>query len=122
MKIYQQIITGRAWWKMVPDQSLFDLGVDSDRTLNAAKRSVDGTGAMIYLSSQCQVLVNIDKILTQRTRVTWINPQNGEQKEAGDYATGNRTGSIFPQGQKAWFTVPDFWEDAVLVLDGYDPA
>lgn len=122
MQVFKQIVTSRAWWQMIPDQSLFETGVNSDRTLNAAKRTVDSSCAMIYLSSQCQVSINLDRILNQRVRGNWVNPQNGEKHDAGDYATGNRTGSIFPQGQKAWFSVPDFWEDAVLVLDGYDPA
>jgi hypothetical protein len=122
MQVFKQIVTSRAWWQMIPDQSLFETGVNSDRTLNAAIRTVDSSCAMIYLSSQCQVSINLDRILNQRVRGNWVNPQNGEKHDAGDYATGNRTGSIFPQGQKAWFSVPDFWEDAVLVLDGYDPA
>jgi len=122
MQVYKETITSRAWWQMVPDQCMFEAGIGSDRTLNAAKRAVDSTCALIYLSSQCHVRLNIDRILTQRVRGTWINPQSGEQKDAGDYPTGNRTGSIFPQGQKVWFTTPDFWEDAALILDGYDPA
>jgi len=121
MQTYKQIITSRAWWQMVPDQCMFEVGISSDRTLNAAKRTTDSTCAMLYLSSQCHVRLNIDRILTQRVRATWINPQDGKQKEAGDYPTGNKTGSIFPQGQKVWLQVPDFWEDAVLILDGYDP-
>jgi hypothetical protein len=120
MQIYKQVIASRAWWQMIPEQGLFETGLGSDRTLNAAKRTLDSSCAMLYLSNPGHVLLNLDKILNQRVRATWINPQNGEQKDAGDFATGNRTGSIFPQGQKAWFTTPDFWEDAVLVLDGYD--
>ena len=107
---------------MIPDQCMFEIGISSERTLNAAKRSTDRTYAMLYLSSQCHVRVNIDRILTERVRATWINPQTGEQLEAGDYATGNQTGSIFPVGTKLWFATPDFWEDAVLILDGYDPT
>ncbi len=120
MQIYRQIITSRAWWEMVPDQCMFEVGIGSDRTLNVAKRTADSTCVMIYLSSYCHVRLNLDRILTTRVRGTWVNPQTGDRKDAGDYPTGNRTGSIFPQGQKVWFQVPDFWEDAVLVLDGYD--
>jgi hypothetical protein len=120
MQVYKQIITSRPWWRMVPDQCMFEIGISSERTLNAAKRTADNTFAMIYLSSQCHVRLNIDRILTQRVRATWVNPQNGEELAAGDYATGNHTGSIFPVGTKAWFACPDFWEDAVLILDGYN--
>jgi hypothetical protein len=120
MQVYKQIITSRPWWQMVPDQCMFETGISSERTLNAAKRTTDSTCAMIYLSSQCHVRLNIDRILTQRVRATWINPQNGDELDAGDYATGNQTGSIFPVGTKIWFACPDFWADAVLILDGYN--
>jgi hypothetical protein len=120
MQVYKQTITSRPWWRMVPDQGLFDLGVGSERTLNAAKRTTDSTCAMLYLSSQCHVRLHLDKILTKRVRATWINPQDGSAQEAGDYSTGNRTGNVFPEWQRVWFSVPDFWEDAVLILDGYD--
>jgi hypothetical protein len=72
---------------------------------------------MIYLSSQCHVLLHLDKIATRDVKATWINPQNGEQKEAGTYATGNLTDSFFPRSQTQWFSTPGYWEDAVLILD-----
>jgi len=122
MQIYKQIITSRPWWQMIPDQCMFEIGIGSERTLNAAKRTPDSTCAMIYLSSQCHVRLNIDRILTQRLQATWVNPQTGEEQDAGDYATGNQTGSIFPEGKKIWFACPEFWQDAVLILDGYNPV
>jgi hypothetical protein len=36
-----------------------------------------------------------------------VNPANGEQKDIGLLKRGDN-----------WFTTPDFWEDAVLILDG----
>jgi hypothetical protein len=120
MAVHRKIITSRPWWRMVPDQGLFDTGTGSDRTLNAAVRSVDSCCSLIYLSSQCHVRLNLDKILTRRVRATWVNPQDGEETDAGEYATGNGTGGVFPKRERAWFSVPSFWEDAVLILDGYD--
>jgi hypothetical protein len=43
---------------------------------------------------------------------------SGERKDAGIHQTGNRTGSTFPQSRTQFFKTPDFWEDAVLLLEG----
>ena len=105
---------------MVPDQGLYASGVSSERTLNTALRTMDSTCAMLYLASQCHVLVHLDKILTREVKVTWVNPRDGEQREAGTYPTGNNTGKVFPEARSQWFSVPGHWEDAVLILDGAD--
>lgn len=118
MTCFKRIATCRPWWRRVPDQSLLASGVSSERTLNAAVRSVDSDWAIIYLSSQCHVLVELDKILTLRVKATWVNPQNGDQHQAGTYDTGNDPGGIFPRPTTQWFSTPPFWEDAVLILDG----
>jgi Putative collagen-binding domain of a collagenase len=102
----------------VPDQGLFAAGVSSERTLNTAVRSANSDWAMIYLSSQCHALIHLDRVLAQQVRATWINPANGEQRDAGTFATGNLAGSVFPQARTQWFSTPGHWEDAVLLLDG----
>ncbi len=122
MQLFKRIATSRPWWERIPDQSIFASGVSSERTLNAAVRAPDGSWAMLYLSSQCHVLVHLDKILTRLVRCTWVNPATGEERDAGTYPTGNRTGSIFPEGKSQWFSVPGHWEDAVLLLDGVEEA
>jgi hypothetical protein len=118
MGLFRRIASLRPWWMRVPDQGLFNSGVSSERTLNAAVRGMDSTWAMLYLSSQCHVHVNLDKILTPRVQCTWINPASGEEKDAGIYATGNGTGAIFPEWRSQWFSVPGHWEDAILLMDG----
>jgi len=118
MAQFRAIASSRPWWKRVPDQGLFASGVSCERTLNAAVRSVDSDWAMIYLSSQCHVLIHLDKVLTKRVQVTWVDPRNGEQRDAGTYATGNLVEGTFPQPKSQWFSVPGHWEDAVLILDG----
>ncbi len=122
MTQFRAIASRRPWWKMIPDQGLFAEGsASSGRTLNAAMRTPDRTCAMLYLSSQCHVLLYIDRIATRRVQATWVNPQNGETVDGGTYETGNRVpGQVFPRWTVQWFSVPDFWEDAVLLLDGVD--
>jgi hypothetical protein len=120
MGLFRQIATARPWWQRVADQGLFASGVSSERTLNTAVRGTDSTWAMLYFASQCHALVHIDRILTQRVKCTWVNPATGEEKEAGEYTTGNNTGKPFPQATTQWFSVPGHWEDAVLILDGMD--
>jgi len=117
MTQFKAIATSRPWWNMVPDQSVFASGVSSERTLNTALRTVDNSCVMIYLSSQCHALIHLDKIASKEAKATWVNPQTGEQRDAGTYATGNLTGSVFPKAEKQWFSTPGHWEDAVLILD-----
>lgn len=119
MAQFKSIANLRQWWNMIPDQGLFLSGESSEKTLNTALRSVDRKCAMIYLSSQCHALINIDRIATPNVKATWVNPQNGEMKDAGTYQTGN-TGAIFPQWVSKWFSTPQFWEDAILILDGIE--
>jgi hypothetical protein len=117
MSLLRSIAGSRPWWKMIPDQSLFESGVNSGRTLNAALRSVDGQHAMIYLSTQCHALINVDKIEARDAKATLINPATGEERGAGTHATGSYTGAVFPRRTSVWFSVPGHWEDAVLILD-----
>lgn len=118
MTLFKKIATSRPWWQMIPDQGLFDSGVSSERTQNTAMRTQDSTCAMLYLSSQCHARINLDRILTRNVKASLINPATGEEKDAGSYATGNLTGSAFPEWKSQWFSVPGHWEDAVLILDG----
>lgn len=120
MTIFKSIATSRSWWKRVPDQGLFASGVSSERTLNAAARSVEGDWALVYLSSQCHVLIHLTKILTRHVHVTWINPRDGEHRDGGIFPTGNRTGATFPEMQTQWFSTPGHWEDALLLLEGIE--
>jgi hypothetical protein len=119
MTVFKQIATSRPWWKMVPDQGLFDAGVSCERTLNTALRAVDGSCAMLYLASQCHVRINLDKILTKQCRATLADPRTGELHDLGVRDTGNGVG-VFPKGQHRWFSVPGHWEDAVLILDAVE--
>jgi hypothetical protein len=118
MTLFKKIATSRPWTQMVPDQSLFSSGISSERTLNTAVRTLDSSCAMLYLSSQCHVRVNVDRILTRRVKATMVNPANGDEIDAGTYETGNAAGAVFPPWRGEWFSVPNYWEDAVLILDG----
>lgn len=121
MGIFRQIACSRPWWKMVPDQGFFADGISSERTLNTALRSFDSDFAMLYLSSQCHVQLYLERILTRQVKITWINPRTGEERDGGTYLTGNRNEKAFPDGfTRTPFTVPGYWEDAVLILDGLE--
>jgi hypothetical protein len=114
----KEIVTSLPWWELTPDQGVFATGVGSERTLNAAQRSSRGDRVLVYLSSQCTVVLHLDKIASRNARVTWINPATGERRSAGTFRTGNLNGKSFPDGQTQSFTVPGHWEDAALLLEG----
>jgi hypothetical protein len=117
MGLFKRIVTARPWSQMIPDQGMFDSGVSNERTLNAARRAVDGSSALLYLAGQCHVRVNVERLMARHVHATWINPVTGEERDAGVHATGNLTGSVFPQRSAIWFSVPGHWEDAVLALE-----
>jgi hypothetical protein len=117
MSLLKSIAASRPWWQMVPDQGVFESGVSSERSLNAALRSTDGQCVMAYLSTHCHALIRVDKIEARQARATLLNPATGEERDAGIHSTGNYTGAVFPRASSVWFSVPGFWEDAVLILD-----
>lgn len=120
MTHFREIATSRKWWQFSPSQCVFAAGASEGRTLNTALRSADSRCILIYLSSQCHVRLNLFEIATRQVRLTWVNPRDGEQRDGGVYATGNRTGQRFPSFPSQWFATPDYWEDAVLIMDGLD--
>jgi hypothetical protein len=121
MTIFQKIVRSRPYWEMIPDQSFFANGIGSENTLNTALRTVDSSCSMIYLSSPCHVQLYLERILTRRVKVIWVNPQTGEERDGGTYLTGNMNEKAFPDSWvRTPFTVPGIWEDAVLILDGVD--
>ena len=81
-------------------------------------RSKDGTRILVYLSSPTTVFLHLDKIEAKTAKATWISPVTGEKKDAGTFATGNDDGQVFPGSPTQFFKTPDFWEDAVLLLEG----
>jgi hypothetical protein len=118
MTLYRQIIESRNWWEMLPNQCLFASGVGSEKTLNTSVRSYDCRTAMIYLSTQCHVILNVNEVYAKDIRITWVNPQSGDKIDGGVIPTGNFNGQMFAERRRQWFRTPDFWEDAVLILDG----
>jgi len=118
--LMKQILTSLPWQDFVPDQGVFATGIGSERTLNAAMRSADGSRVLVYVSSPTTVFLHLDKLETKNAKATWISPVTGEKKDAGTFATGNRTGAVFPGSPQQFFKTPPFWEDAVLLLEGVD--
>lgn len=121
MTIFRRVAEAVPWWQRIPDQAIIEHGQSEGETLNAAVRGPDGRWAMVYLSSRCHVLVRLEKISTRQANATWINPANGEEKEAGVYETYTLPG--FRQVRTTryqWFSTPNYWEDAVLLFKGID--
>ena len=115
--LMRKILSRFNWWEMVPDQGVFLYGIGSERILNAALRSKKGDRALIYLSSQCRFTVNLEKFKVKQVKAVWINPATGESQEAGTFLTGNYNGRVWPDRAEANFTVPGFWEDALLLIE-----
>jgi hypothetical protein len=107
MSILKSFFTSLAWWKYVPDQSVFTFGQGSGSTLNAAALSSDRDSMLVYLASQTTVGINMGKITAgSSVYAKWFNPATGEYLAVG----------TFPASGSKEFTTPPGWEDAVLYL------
>jgi Protein of unknown function (DUF4038)/Putative collagen-binding domain of a collagenase len=108
MSILKQVLAARAWWTLVPDQSVIALGAGCDKNLNAAARSTRGDLAIVYLSTREPVSIDFGKITSAETvRATWVNPETGESTVTGVFANSG----LRP------FTPSLKSEDAVLLLE-----
>ena len=97
------------WWYLVPDQSIFATGgnINGD-ILNLAARHKGGKWFIFYLADKSTFSVNMDKIKSgKRMTVRWINPETGVVAHID---------SLESTGEK-FFTTPDGFQDAVLVIE-----
>jgi hypothetical protein len=118
MSVFKRVVTGIAWWKWVPDQSVFVDGPGNGPHMNAAARSVDGDWVLIYLVGKGNVAIHTDKITTStQCKATWFDPRTGKATDAGTFPTGNLGEGTFPQKASQTFTPPAASEDAVLLLE-----
>ena len=112
MATLKAVFTGRKWWRYVPDQSLFTRGAGGGKGLNAAARSLDGDGAIVYLSSPATVSIDLGKITAAATlRASWVNTESGEASLIG----------LLPSRGVRDFSTPPSRPDAVLLLDAVKP-
>jgi probable HAF family extracellular repeat protein len=108
MAVMKSIMTSKKWWQLIPDQSIFASGVGSGKDINVAARSSEGDFVFAYFATRSSATINMDKITSSSTvNCKWINTTNGSQQTVGSYSnSGTRS-----------FTVPDGWEDGMLVLE-----
>lgn len=104
--ILARLLTSHAWWKLVPDQSVFVRGAGSDETQNVAARSTDGDLVIAYLAGTAPVSIDLHAITAAAVRVTLVNPVTGEETAAG----------VFPHDSVKQFAVPAGSEDGLVVL------
>jgi hypothetical protein len=98
----------REWWLLVPDQSVFASGGRTEGdVLRLAARHRDGKWAMIYLAEKASFSVNMDEAARAGVSASWVNPKTGDAMPAGS----------FPNSGQRFFSTPDGWEDALLILD-----
>jgi len=95
------------WWYLVPDQSIFASGGNTNgKILNLAARHKDGEWSIVYLGSEASFSINMDKIAADRVKASWIEPRTGDSTDIGS----------FPNTGVQYFSTPNGWEDAILIL------
>jgi hypothetical protein len=104
IKVMGDLFRSIAWWKFVPDSSIFLNPAGG----NTAAHSADGDWILAYLTGGAAVTVNIDRITASNEAAAWwIDPLTGTRMRIGTFATsGTET-----------FIPPDGWEDAVLYVE-----
>jgi hypothetical protein len=110
MGVLKKIFLSRKeWWYLVPDQSIFASGGQtSGDVLNLAARHKNGEWIMVYLGSKSLFSINMNKITAgNKVNAFWIDPKNGDSVPIGG----------FPNTAVKYFSTPDGWEDAILILE-----
>lgn len=110
MEVLKKIFTDRfEWWRLVPDQSLFvNGGQTNGDVLQLAARHEGGRWALFYLAAPAKITVRLDKLYPSGKLIAcWIDPRNDNRITVG---------SMLPVGERQ-FTSPKEWEDAILLLE-----
>lgn len=110
MGILKKIFTSiPEWWKLVPDQSLFaDGGQTEGAVLRLAARHENGLWALFYLGQADNIKARLKKLSSNANFIAyWIDPRNGNKVDAGKNVTGG----------EMTFVHPDNWEDAILLIE-----
>jgi len=109
MGVLKKIFLGiKEWWYLVPDQSIFASGGQtSGDVLNLAARHKNSEWIMVYLGSKSLFSINMNKFTAgNKVNAFWINPKTGDSVPIGS----------FPNTAVKYFSTPDGWEDAILIL------
>jgi len=103
-KVFQAL---SEWWYLVPDQSIFTTGGQTQgQILNLAARHKDGKWIIVYLGSKASFSISMDKLARAKVDARWIDPKTGDSTVAGSF------GNTDVQS----FSTPENWEDAILIL------
>jgi len=110
LRTFRDIATSlKAWWNLIPDQSIIASSADVGADLTVAARSQASDWALVYFASPGSRTIRMDRIRSADTIVTsWIHPITGDRSMAGE----------FPYTKPVEFTPPQSWEDALLLMEG----
>jgi hypothetical protein len=104
MTVLRSILGGKPLGELVPDPTLVQMGAGEGNTRNASARAAGRPWAVVYLSGPGAVTIRTDW-LTGRALVLMYDPRDGSSN-AGEMDAG-------PTLQAS---LPDGWEDAVVVI------
>jgi len=105
IKILKDIFASLEWWKLMPDQSLFDIWAPE---AHAASISEDRDFAVIYFAFRVELPICTGRVGNGGpVRAIWIDPEDGRQ-----------VCESVVSGKVHTFSVPASCDDAVLILKG----
>jgi len=105
---YREILESLKWWEFQPDQTLL---IDDDGgglDLTVAMLSADESRILVYFPNPGMVSMDISRLNKSGTvHAFWIDPKTSVKSEK----------KRISRSEKAKFTVPTDWEDALLLLE-----
>ncbi len=103
MKILGDFFRSIEWWKLIPDQSIFNNQING----NTAARSRDGDWILAYLTNSDPITLKLDFITASETATGWwVDPVTGNGTKIG----------VFPVSTNHDFIPHGDWQDAVLFM------
>ena len=103
MKALKGLFTSVDWWKLVPDQKMFDGWAPRG---NAAAVSEDCDFAVVYFANRADLPLRVGRVGGgSSVRAVWIDPESG-----------GRLGECTVKGDVHRFCSPACCDDAVLLL------
>ncbi|MDB5561622.1 MAG: hypothetical protein JWN11_1040, partial [Hyphomicrobiales bacterium] len=87
MQYVPRLFESLDWWRLRADSGeILDRRVDGNRTA-VAGRAVDGSFAVVYLSTANRVTLELSKLNGARVSARWFDPTSGEFSDPEDFPT-----------------------------------
>ncbi|MBL0156786.1 MAG: DUF4038 domain-containing protein [Bryobacterales bacterium] len=108
MSILHRFLAARAWWKLVPDQTILSNGEENGERRKVAVRAADRSAAYVFYPTNEGASLRLSVLgAAAGLPAYWFDPRDGHTVAIGVLTAASASNLRPPAG----------WEDAVLVLE-----